>query len=146
VKGQKSTEIAEFRKIELLAVEALGRPGAEEVVYVVAEVDGKVVANSGTNGKPNTFQRHEGVIGSATREVFRAIGIGTEMLRALIEQARTMGLRVMNLTAFANNARGTQAYEIVGVRADLEGSEVLQTGRICWRSDNRQNVGVDRSS
>lgn len=42
-----------------------------------------------------------------------------------------MGLKVMNLTAFTNNALPTQAYEMVGVRADLEDFEVLQTGRIC---------------
>ena len=120
-----------------MAVEALGWPEAEEVVYVVAEVDGKVVADSGIKGKPNTFQRNEGVIGSATREVFRAGGIETEMLRALINQGRTMRLKAVTLTAFANNVRATDVYEMMEVRADLEGSdEVLQTGRICRRSDN----------
>jgi hypothetical protein len=66
-----STEIGVSQENELLAAEALGWPGAEEIVHVIAEVDGKVIANSGTNGKPNTFQRQGGLIGNATRSFQR---------------------------------------------------------------------------
>lgn len=114
-----STEIGVSQENELLATEALGWPDPEEIVHVIAEVDGKVIANSGTNGKPNTFQRQGGLIGSATGEVFREIRIGTEMPRTLSEQGRTMGLKVMNLNAFANNGRAIDAYARVEVRADL---------------------------
>jgi RimJ/RimL family protein N-acetyltransferase len=93
----------------------------EEVVYVVAEVDGKVVANSEISRRSNAYQRHIGTIGIAIKDGFRDLGIGTEMMRALIEQARIMGLKVLTLTAFANNARAIHVYEKV---------RFVQTGKI----------------
>jgi len=88
--------------------------------YLVAEVDGKVVAVSEIS-KRSGYEKHVGVIGIAIRSEFRDLGIGTEMMNALVEQAQEMGLKVLTLTAFATNKSAIHVYEKVGF---------LQTGRI----------------
>jgi hypothetical protein len=51
---------------------ALSRQERNEVLYVIAEVEGKVVANSEISRRPNACECHVGVIGIAIK---RALGI-----------------------------------------------------------------------
>ncbi len=87
---------------------------------LVAEVDGKVVANSEL-GRKGGYSGHVGEIGIGIKNGYRDIGIGTEMLRTLISQAETMGLKMLTLSAFSTNKRALHVYEKVGFR---------ETGRI----------------
>lgn len=85
------------------------------VVDVVAEVDGLVVANSEMRretGKRN----HVGTLGIAIRDGYRGIGIGTEMLRVLIDESKKMGLKLLRLSVFEPNRRARHIYEKVGFR------------------------------
>jgi RimJ/RimL family protein N-acetyltransferase len=100
---------------------ALGSLEKDEVFYLVAEVDGKVVANSGIGTRRGGYDRHVGVVGIAIREGFRDVGIGTEMMRTFIKRARFMGLKVLTLSVFESNKRAIHVYESVGF---------VQTGRI----------------
>jgi RimJ/RimL family protein N-acetyltransferase len=86
----------------------------------VAEVDGKVIANSELSQKSGC-SGHVGEIGIAIRAGYRDIGIGTEMLRTLISQARDIGLKVLKLCVFSSNLRAKHVYEKMGFR---------ETGRI----------------
>jgi RimJ/RimL family protein N-acetyltransferase len=79
----------------------------------VAEVDGKVVASSDIHPRGG-FARHVGVLGIIVRDGFRDVGIGTEMMKALIEKAREMGLKVLTLAVFESNKRAIHVYEKVG--------------------------------
>jgi RimJ/RimL family protein N-acetyltransferase len=99
---------------------ALSRLEKDETFFLVAEVDGKVVATSEIN-KRSGYQKHVGVIGIAIRSGFRDLGIGTEMMKALVNQAQEAGLKVLTLTAFASNKRAIRVYEKVGF---------VQTGRV----------------
>ena len=99
----------------------LSRLEKDETFYLVADVDGKVVGTSELNRRSGGYEGHVGVIGIAIKKGFRDAGIGTEMLKALIDQARTMGLKVITLSAFATNKRAIHVYEKVGF---------VQTGRI----------------
>jgi RimJ/RimL family protein N-acetyltransferase len=99
---------------------ALGRLEKNQTFYLVAEVDGHVVANSEINRRSGS-EKHVGGIGIAIKNGFRDIGVGTEMMNALVEQARKMGLKVLTLTCFATNKRAMHVYEKVGF---------VQTGRI----------------
>jgi RimJ/RimL family protein N-acetyltransferase len=81
---------------------------------------GKVVAVSEIS-KRSSYEKHVGVIGIAIRKGFRNLGIGTEMMKTLVKQAREMDLKVLTLTAFASNKRAINVYERVGF---------VQTGRI----------------
>ncbi len=91
-----------------------------EEFFMVAEVDGRVVASSSLD-RLRGYQKHVGVIGIVIKKGFRELGIGTGMMQALVEQARGMGLKVLTLSAFATNERAIHVYEKVGF---------VQTGRI----------------
>jgi len=92
----------------------------DKVFMMVAEVDGKVVANSEIGIKKG-YSSHVGEIGIAIRQGYREVGIGTEMLRALIVQAEKMGLKILTLGVFSTNARAKHVYEKAGFK---------ETGRI----------------
>jgi RimJ/RimL family protein N-acetyltransferase len=117
LRDQKVTREAE---IEWLAT-ALSRMELEEVVYLVAEVDGKVVASSELSRRLSGYDKHLGSIGIAIKNGFRDSGIGTEMMKTLVEQGESWGLKVLMLTVFANNARALHVYRKIGF---------VETGRI----------------
>jgi RimJ/RimL family protein N-acetyltransferase len=91
-----------------------------EMVYLVAEVDGKVEGLCEMS-KRNGRESHVGVIGIAIKRGFREASIGTEMMKTLIEHAPLMGVKVLTLTTFATNKRAFHVYEKVGF---------VETGRI----------------
>ena len=114
-------EKAEITRTEKLSREeeidwlskALSRLEKAETLYIVAEVGGKVVAVSEIS-KRGGYEKHVGVIGIAIESDFRDLGIGTEMMKTLVERAKEMGLKVLTLTAFASNKRAIRVYEKVG--------------------------------
>lgn len=85
----------------------------DEELSLVAEVDGKVVANSEIT-KRGGYSRHVGGLGIAIKNGYRDVGIGTEMLKTLISQAKIMDLSVLTLTVFSTNKRAFHVYEKVG--------------------------------
>ena len=85
----------------------------DEIFFLVAEVEGKVIASSDIHPLKG-FERHVGVLGIIVKNGFRNVGIGTEMMKALVEQASKMGLKVLTLSAFATNRRAIHVYEKVG--------------------------------
>ena len=100
---------------------ALRRMELEEVVYLVAEVEGRLVANSEISRRLSGYDKHVGSIGIAIKKGFRDLGVGTEMMKALIEQGKYWGLKVLMLTAFENNPRALHVYRKAGF---------VETGRI----------------
>jgi len=85
------------------------------VICVAGEVDGKVVANSEVR-KGTGKRSHTGTLGIAIRDGYRDVGIGTEMMRALVEGSRRAGLRLLRLTVFDSNQRAKHVYEKIGFR------------------------------
>jgi len=108
----RSEKVSRKEEIDFLA-RVLSRLEKGEMFYLVAEIDGQVVAVSEIN-KRDGYEKHVGVIGIAIKEGFRDIGIGTEMMKTLIEQAQKIGLKVLTLSAFATNTRAIHVYEKVG--------------------------------
>jgi ribosomal protein S18 acetylase RimI-like enzyme len=98
----------------------LGRIEKRQIFYLLAELDGKVVANSELRIRTGR-SRHVGDIGIAIKNGCRDIGIGSEMLKCLFSQAEEMGLKMLTLTVFSTNKRAIHVYEKVGFR---------ETGRI----------------
>ena len=92
----------------------------DKVFALVAEVNGKMVANSELSRKSG-YAGHVGEIGIAIRAGYRDVGVGTEMLRTLIAHGREIGLKVLKLSVFSSNPRAKHVYEKVGFR---------ETGRI----------------
>jgi len=93
----------------------------EKGVHVVAEVDGRVVASSEVTRGGFRAESHLGSLGIIVRSDYRDMGIGTEIMKVLLEQARFMGIKVATLTAFSTNRRAIHVYEKVGFE---------ETGRI----------------
>jgi len=108
----RTEKVSREEEIDWLS-KVLTRLEKDEMFYLVAEVDGKVVAVSEIS-KRTGYEKHVGVIGIAIREGFRDIGIGTEVMNTLIGQARSMSLKVLTLSAFATNKRAIHVYEKVG--------------------------------
>ena len=92
----------------------------DELFFLVAEVGGRVVASSDIHILGG-YEKHVGVLGIIVKNGFRDLSIGTEMIKTMIEQARTSGLKVLTLQAFSTNKRAIHVYENVGF---------VETGRI----------------
>jgi hypothetical protein len=92
----------------------------DQIFFLVAEVDGKVIASSDLYLGGGS-EKHAGAVGIAIRSGFRDMGIGTWMMRAIVKEAQTIGLRVLVPSVFATNKRAIHVYEKLGF---------VQTGRI----------------
>ncbi|MDH5688209.1 MAG: GNAT family N-acetyltransferase [Candidatus Bathyarchaeota archaeon] len=103
-------------------------------LHMVAEVAGKVIASSSVGKRRSGCENHVGDIGLLIRSGHRDVGIGTEMMKTLIDQARMMGLKVLVLSVFATNERAIHVYKKVGFR---------EVGRIP-RSIYRNGRYIDR--
>jgi L-amino acid N-acyltransferase YncA len=108
----RTERVSKEEEIDFLS-RVLSRLEKDEMFYLVAEVDGKVVAVSEIS-KRGGYEKHVGVIGIAIRNDFRDLGIGTEIMKTLVEQAQKMGLKVLTLSAFATNKPAIHVYEKVG--------------------------------
>jgi len=77
-------------------------------------VNNRIIAPSEINRQKGN-QKHVDVVGTLIEKSFRELGIGTAMMRILIERTKKMGLKVFTLTANAGNrrARATHVYEKV---------------------------------
>lgn len=91
----------------------LARLERRKTFFIIAEVKGRIIASSDINRQIG-FQKHVGVVGIVIKKDFRELGIGTAIMRVLIEQAEKMGLKILTLTAFASNKRAIHVYEKVG--------------------------------
>jgi RimJ/RimL family protein N-acetyltransferase len=92
----------------------------DQIFFLVAEVDGKVIASSDLH-LGRWSEKHAGTVGIAIKSGFRDIGIGTRMMRVTVKEAQKIGLRVLVLSVFATNKRAIHVYEKLGF---------MQTGRI----------------
>ena len=89
-------------------------------LQIVAEVDGRVVANSDLRFKKG-YSSHVGEVAIAIRKEYRDIGIGTKILKSLISHAENYNLQMLFLSVFSTNDRALHVYNKVGF---------AETGRI----------------
>lgn len=90
-------------------------------LHIVAEVDGKVIASSGINKRRYGCEKHVGDLGIIIKSGYRDLGVGTEMMKTLIDQARIMGIKILAFDVYATNKREIHVYEKVGF---------METGKI----------------
>jgi RimJ/RimL family protein N-acetyltransferase len=108
----RTEKVSREEEIDFMA-KVLSRLEKDEMFYLTAHLEGKVIAVSEVSRRSG-YESHVGVIGIAIKNGYRDIGIGTEMMKALEEQARKMGLKVLTLTAFATNTRAIHVYKKTG--------------------------------
>jgi RimJ/RimL family protein N-acetyltransferase len=109
-----SKPISRDAEIEWLS-NRLAATEKDEVVQIVAEVDEHVIANSELEIKTG-LRSHVGDIGIIIKQGYRDIGIGTEILKLLITQARERGLKMATLRVFETNKRAKHVYKKLGFR------------------------------
>ena len=86
-----------------------------EAVTCAAEVAGHVVGSSSVT-KKSGVQAHVGELGISVHKDYRDLGLGTEMLKVLIEESRKIGLKIVLLNVFSENAMAIHVYEKVGFK------------------------------
>lgn len=104
---------ARGEEAEWLAKKLVSQEEGKEI-FVAAEVDGKIIANSSIERFTARSEAHKGMLGIAVRSGYRDLGIGTEMIEVLIEEARKAGLRLILLDVFETNKRARHVYEKIG--------------------------------
>jgi len=93
----------------------LARIEKGELIDAVAEVDAKVVANSEVE-KRSDLMSHVGNLGIAIKSGYRGIGIGTQIMKTLIEESRKAGLKILILDHFAINTTARSLYKKMGFK------------------------------
>ncbi len=85
----------------------------KESVRLSVYVNGTFAGN-GRVDKGKYRHAHVGSMGLSLRPQYREEGIGTELMRSLIDEARKLGLRLLTLSCFENNPRALHVYEKLG--------------------------------
>lgn len=110
-------------------LKVLKRLERNEQLQLVAEVDKKVIVSSGFQIQGGT-EEHIGAIGIVIRSGFRDLGIGTEIMKTLIEKAAFFGVKV-TVNVLASNRRAIHVYEKVGFfQSDVIPKKHLRQGRL----------------
>jgi ribosomal protein S18 acetylase RimI-like enzyme len=95
-------------------LKVLSRLEKDEQCFLAAEVDKKVVALSDFQVKGGDEVHRLGVIGIIVKKGYRNLGIGTELMKTILEQAVFFGLRTMTVNVFVTNKRAIHVYKKVG--------------------------------
>ena len=112
-------------------LKALSRLEKDEQFFLVAEVNKKVVASSDFQIKSGDQEHRVGAIGIVVKNVYRNLGIGTEIMKTLLEQAALFGLRTMTVNVLATNKRAIHVYKKVGfVESGLVPEKHFRQGRL----------------
>ena len=97
----------------------------------MAEVNKKVVASSDFQIKSGDQEHRVGAIGIVVKNGYRNLGIGTEIMKTLLEQAASFGLKTMTVNAFATNKRAIHVYKKVGfVESAIVPEKHFRQGRL----------------
>jgi putative acetyltransferase len=95
------------------------RPGGH--LTLVAELNGRIVGNGGL-GRFEGRRAHAGLIGMGVHDDFQGRGIGTALLREILEAADNwLGLKRIELTVYIDNAPAIALYERHGF--EVEGTQ-----------------------
>ena len=87
---------------------------SENSIILIALEDGQIIARAELDGYYPARIRHRAQFSISVRKDCWNRGIGTEMLKEIIEQAREMKLRVIELEVISENTRGINLYHKMG--------------------------------
>ncbi len=93
---------------------ALSRLEKDEQFFLAAEVDKKVIALSDFQVKEGDPEQHPGFLGIIVRKGYRDLGIGTEIMKTMLQQAASFGFKKVSVNAFITNKRAIHVYKKVG--------------------------------
>ncbi len=115
---EERAEIARVEKVTLAEEtewlpKMLSGLEGDKLFFLVAEVDGKIVASSDVHFLEG-YSKHVGVLGIVIKNGFRDVGIGSEIIRTMIKRSSDLALKVLTLQVFATNKRAIHVYEKMG--------------------------------
>ena len=84
--------------------------------HVVVEIDGKIVGNSSIEVHGLDATKHCGNLNIGLSQYAQNKGIGTRLMKTLIEEAKELNLSILQLTVFGMNERAKHVYEKVGFK------------------------------
>lgn len=88
--------------------------GTGRMVSVLAEVDEKIVANGDIRRGDYDETRHHGRIGLTVLAAFRGMGIGREMVRVLLHEAKRTRLKNVEVEFLSTNRAAYRTYQKAG--------------------------------
>ena len=87
-----------------------------DMVSVLAEVGKRVVANGDMARGHYGETRHRGELGLTVTAVYRGMGIGREMVKVLVREAKRIGLRNLEVEFLSTNQAAIHTYQKAGFR------------------------------
>ncbi len=87
-----------------------------DTISVLAEVEGEIVGNGDISRGSYRETEHLGHLGLTIRGTYRGLGIGREMVRVLMAQARRKGLRTVYVEFLSTNKAAVRTYERAGFK------------------------------
>ena len=99
---------------EKVLKESLEKVEKGEQVWIVVEINGRYIGSGEVRQSTMRRQKHVADLGISLRKEYRNEGIGTELMNVLLDEARTMGLRLVTLGCFENNEAACHLYEKMG--------------------------------
>jgi len=106
------TTISRDEEISYLSAQITGMERKTKI-HLVATVGGAFAANCGIDIDKHR-KKHVGSIHISVGQKYREEGIGIELMKALISEAKKSGLRLLTLTCLENNDRAIHVYEKTG--------------------------------
>jgi RimJ/RimL family protein N-acetyltransferase len=103
-------EEAEWLARTLVAIEG------ESVINMVADIDGKIIANGDVTRGRYKDTRHYGHLAVTMISKYRGRGIGRRMIETLVRESRRAGLRTLDAEFLAENKAARRAYEKAGFK------------------------------
>ena len=86
----------------------------EDGVWLVADVDGRIVASLGCERGRRPRERHLCEFGVTVGRAYRGVGVGRAVLEVLETWAREVGVEKIMLRVFDTNTRARMLYERMG--------------------------------
>ena len=103
-------EEAEWLAQTLVAIER------GEVINLVADIDGKIVANGEVSRGRYKDTRHHGHLALTLISKYRGQGLGRRMIGTFVRESRRAGLRSLEVEFLEENDNAKRAYEKVGFK------------------------------
>lgn len=99
---------------------------SETSMMIVCEVEGELAGNCSLDMNTRRRTRHRGQIGIALKRRYWGLGLGTTMLRELIEQGKKAGLSQLELEYIEGNERARGLYEKMGFHVTGERPDAIR--------------------
>ena len=92
---------------------AMSKDSQNSIVLIALEKE-KIIARAEIDGYYPARIRHRAKFSISVKKEYWNQGIGTEMIKRIVEQAKKMKLRVIELEVISDNVRGIHLYHKMG--------------------------------